>query len=101
MTTRNPESKPHRAFGRIPYAWSKNDWIISNRLGPQGQQTQDAAWAAAAVDALYIPRPPTTSTSAARVGPARRQRAAENEWENEGGATQPPMRLPGYGTPEE
>jgi hypothetical protein len=95
MTTKIPERNWRLARGRVLHAWSKNHWIISHRLGPQGRQTQDASWAAAAVvDAPYVPRSP--ATAAAHVGPTRRQRAAENEWENEGGATQPRTLLPGY-----
>jgi hypothetical protein len=96
MKSRISGSNWRLALGRVPYVWSKNHWIISHRLGPQ---IQDAAWAAAAIDAHYhcvpdVPRSPATAV--ARVGPTRRQRAAENDWENEGGATQPPALEPGY-----
>jgi hypothetical protein len=100
MKSSIPERNWRLAFGRVPHAWSRNHWIISQRSGPQGQQTQDAAWVPA-IDAHYhyVPRPP--ATAAARVGPARRQRAAENNWENEGGATQPQLLAPRYGQREE
>jgi len=100
MKLRIPERNWRQACGRVAQAWKKNHWVISHRLGPQGQQTQNAGWAAAATDtespdvASNVPGPP--ATAAARVGPARRQRAAESEWENEGGATQTPAPAPGY-----
>ncbi len=94
MKPRIPERNWRQAIGRVAHASSKNHWINSHRLGSHLQQTPDASWAAAAIDAAYVPLPP--ATAAARVGPARRQRAAENDWENEGGATQPPVLAPGY-----
>jgi len=92
MKPRIPEGNWHQARGRVSQGWSQNHWIISHRLGPQGQQTQDAGWAMASVDAPYGSRLP--ATAAARVGPARRQRAAESDWENEGGATPTPTPTP-------
>jgi hypothetical protein len=85
-----PEKSWRLPFTRISRTWSTNHWLIAHRAGLQGQQTQNANWAAAAVEMPYVPLPP--ATAAARVGPKRRQRAAENDWENEGGTTQPPMR---------
>jgi len=73
---------------------SSNHWIVAHRRVPQGRQTQNAGWAAAAIERPGAIRQPTTAV--ARVGPARRQRAAECEWENEGGTTQPAMRAPGH-----
>jgi hypothetical protein len=95
MKSRTPERNWRLALGRVPHAWSRNHWLLSHRLGPQ---TQDAGWVAAG-EAHYhyvpdVPRLPATAV--ARVGPTRRQRAAENDWENEGGATQPPALAPGY-----
>jgi hypothetical protein len=100
MKSRIPDRNWGLAFGRVPHAWSRNHWMVSRRSGPQGQQTQDAAWMPAA-DAHYQYVPGAPATAAAHVGPARRQRAAENNWENEGGATQPPALAPGYGKRDE
>jgi hypothetical protein len=99
MKSRIPERNWRLACGRVPHAWSRNHWIISHRLRPQGQQAHDAGWAMAALEAPYVLRSPGTSVG--RVGPARRQRAAENDWENEGGATQPAMRAPDYSKRDE
>jgi hypothetical protein len=103
MKSRIPERNWRLAFGRVPYAWSREHSIIAHRLGPQGQQTQDAGRAAVVdADYHYVPHvPQSPATAAARVGPTRRQRAAENNWENEGGSTQPPALAPGYDKHEE
>jgi hypothetical protein len=86
-----PERNWRPASDRVAHAWSRNHWINSHRSRPRGQRTRDAGWTA--IDTPYVPLPP--ATAAARVGPARRQRAAESDWENEGGAI--PQLAPGYG----
>ena len=80
-----------RANNHIGRTWRKTRWIISHRLERQPQQIQIQR--TCSTEATLNSEPPVTSvgsplpvTAAARVGPARRQRAAESEWENEGGA---------------
>jgi hypothetical protein len=73
-----PERLWRQATGRVAHAWTRNHWIISHRRGSQVQPAQDASWAEAAVVTSAVNLLP--STAVARVGPARRQRAAESEW---------------------
>jgi hypothetical protein len=72
----------------VAHAWIKNHWIMSHRIGSQDQQILDADWSAAAVDA---PSVPCDSIVAGGADPPPGRRGAEEGWENEGGATEPPV----------
>lgn len=82
MATRILERNWRQTSGRVAHAWTKNHWIVSHRLGSQGQQTQDIGWSRAGVGG---PLASFRSVAGAGIEPPRPTRAAESDWDNESG----------------